>query len=325
VLAVALLVMLQGCVVPVVAPYGQQDPTQDPVASSYLAVDFHTKKVLVARNPLKRLPVAGLSKVATAVVALDWSEAAGVAMTTKVVVPNSAHPAILGQTGALGLMPGDRLSLRDALYAILMVDDGASSMAVAHLVGADLLARTGQVGDPIDHFVLQMNALAARVGMSNTRFVDPYGADNQRGRSTYSTAADMAKLAMEAANRSSMLFYSGQEQRVISVQNTAGERKLRLTNTNALIGKHGIDGLRAGNSAKAGPCLLLTALRPARIEKLPDGRTQITPQRKVVVVLNAADRFGLGERILQEGWRRYDAWYAAGMTYTSEQEFLQNL
>lgn len=320
-----LMWILTGCVATAPPAVAQSDAGRAQTTASYIVADSHSKKVLVAQQPQKRLPVAGLSKVATAIVALDWAEAAGASMTTMLVVPQSAHPGLLGQASALGLLPGDRLTLRDALYAMLMIDDTASCIAVAHLVGSDLLARTGRVGDPIAHFVLQMNALAARVGMSHTRFVDPHGLDTQRGKPSYSTAADMAKLAMEAASRSSILFYSGQGQRVVSIQGAGGDRKMKMKNTNVLVGRHGIDGLSAGMSQRAGPCLLLTAAKPSKVLKLPDGRTQITPQRQVVVVLNSSDRFRLGQSLLLEAWQRYDAWYAAGMNYTSEKEFLQNL
>ncbi len=130
---------------------------------------------------------------------------------------------------------------------------------------------------------------------------------------------------MEAASRSAILFYSGQREREVAVYKAGGDRRFKMKNMNVLVGRQGIDGFRVGTSQRAGPCLMLTAARASKIQKLPDGRTQITPQRMVVVVLNSTDHFGLGEGLLQEGWRRYDAWYAAGMTYTSGQEFLQNL
>ncbi len=322
VLPLAAGVVLSGCVATTGQSGGQAD---GPFVASYLVADSHTKKVLVSHQPVKRLPVASLVKVASAIVAIDWAEAGGVSLSTKVLVPQAAHPALLGQASVIGLMPGDYITMRDALYAMLMVNDNASCVAIADTIGRDLLMRTERTGDPIAHFTLQLNALATRLGMAHTRFSNPHGLDPKKGRGSLSTAADMAKLGIEASSRSSMLFYSGQKQRVVSVFTTVGEKRLKVKNTNGLIGIRGIDGLKVGQTAQAGPCLLLTAARPSKIQKLADGRSEITPQRMVVVILNGSDSLKLGEKLLGEGWDRYDAWYAAGMTYTSVEEFLQNL
>lgn len=293
--------------------------------SSYIVVEANTKKIFDSFDPQKKLPVASLTKVATAVTVLDWVEATNTPLSTMVVVPASAHPTAVGGANPLGLQPGDRLSLRDALYAMLMASDNASAMAVADLVGRDLLRRTGRAADPIQHFVVQMNVLAHRLGMTRTLFTNPHGLDHYNGPQPYSTAADMARLALEATSRSSFLFYSSQANRVVNVQGQLGTRKLKVTNTNQLVGRQRIDGLKTGTTMAAGPCLILTADRPPKINQMPDGRTQVTPQRIVVVVLNAIDRFGLGNQLLNNGWRGYDSWYANGMGYTETTEFLNGL
>jgi len=299
-----------------------QRPASD--VGSFIVVEANTKKILNSFDPQRKLPVASLTKVATALVVLDWSSAAGVPLSTRVTVPANAAPEVIGGASALGLRPGDSLTIRDALYSMLMASDNQSSMAVADFVGRDLLGRTGRAGDPTEYFVFQMNSLAQRLGMADTRFTNPHGLDHLPGPKPYSTAVDMAKMSLDAVRRSAFLFYSGQKSRVVVVQGFQGERRLQLTNVNELVGRQAIDGLKTGTTLQAGPCLILTAARPPKINELPDGRTQVTPQRLVVVVLNGLDRFGKGGALLQDGWARYDAWYAAGMTYVEETDFLQN-
>ena len=81
--------------------------------------------------------------------------------------------------------------------------------------------------------------------------------------------------------------------------------------TNELLGINSIDGVKTGTTARAGQCVVISAVKP------PDSRQQgethiITPRRLNVVVLGAVNRFPLAQSLLARGWQLYDSWAAAG-------------
>ncbi|MDB6116587.1 MAG: peptidase D-alanyl-D-alanine carboxypeptidase 1, partial [Verrucomicrobiaceae bacterium] len=166
--------------------------------SVVMAVDTANRKVHVAGNANQKRAVGGLAKIATTMVVLDWSEASKVSLNVLATVPDYAE-RIAGQT-YLGLQPGDKLTLRDLIYATMMGSDNVAAITLGHFVGGDLLARKGKAGDPLAEFVRNMNALAEREGCTNTQFMNPHGFENTRPL-PYSTAADIARIALYATSR----------------------------------------------------------------------------------------------------------------------------
>ena len=64
------------------------------MVNSYIVVDFHSKKILSARDVNKRMPVASLTKIATSVVVLDWAQAVNADLSANLIVPQTA--ALIG-------------------------------------------------------------------------------------------------------------------------------------------------------------------------------------------------------------------------------------
>ncbi len=286
---------------------------------AYIVVDDFTKKILAEHNANDKRPVASLVKMATAMVTLDWAEATGFDLNTLAVVPLSA--AEHGGANPMGLMPGDRISLRNCLYAALLVSDNSAAETLAAFVGTDLLNKAGQTGNPIAYFIDQMNALAATLGMARTSFTNPHGLDHMR-KPPVSTAADVARLALYAASKGSYMFYAAQKERDVSFFRGEEEKHFIVKTTNTLLGVDGIDGLKTGLTKSAGPCLAITAPEPNLVAEQPDGTAIITPRRIVVVVLGAEDRFGSARTLLLRGREQYAAWREAGRVLKSREELL---
>lgn len=275
-------------------------------AAAYAIVDNTTGYVLESANAQRKLQIGSLTKIATAMVVLDWSEARKADLNQMATVPDSAQA--LTTTGGVGFHAGDQCSLRDLLYAALMQSDNQAAQTLADHVGKAL----GAPQDPVTFFVAQMNALAERLGMTRTRFLNPHGLDDQERSLPYSTAEDLAKLTQYAMARSAFRFYVSQTERKIAVASTAGESGgYLLKNTNELLGSEGIDGVKTGTTRRAGQCLIISAARTAESQE-KDGVHTITPRRVDVVVLGAADRFAVARTLLERGWRLYDTWAAAG-------------
>ncbi len=294
-------------------------PAQTPVVDAYIVVDFHSKKILSASNATKRRQVASLTKIATAMVALDWAGATGADLGQLATVPPSA--AEIGGPNQMGLRPGDRISLRDALYCAVIGSDNWAAETVAAHVGRDLLARSGGGGQPVREFVKQMNNLAAAQGATGTKFTNPHGMDH-RGPVPHSTAADVARLAIYAMGKPAFTFFCSQAERKVTVAQAEGERAFVVKNTNKLLGTDGVDGVKTGMTRLAGGCLAISAGEKALVAELPDGRTRVAPRRLVVVVLGAPDRFGTARSLLLRGREKFLAWHEAGRPVREASELL---
>jgi D-alanyl-D-alanine carboxypeptidase (penicillin-binding protein 5/6) len=156
-----------------------------------------------------------------------------------------------------------------------------------------------------------MNALAKQLNMVRTRFVNPHGVDQNVKPLPYSTAEDLARLTQYALNKASFRFYISQKERQITFRHAGKERRYNLRNTNELLGSQGIDGVKTGRTARAGECLILSAVRESEIVKEGQG-VRIFPRRIIVVLLGSSSRFAEGGQLVGQGWQLYDQWAAGG-------------
>lgn len=295
--------------------------SRDSGGPAHIVVDFHSKKILSARNAAATRQVASLTKIATAMVALDWAAATGTDLGAVATVPASA--AAIGGPNQMGLRPGDGITLRDALYCAVIGSDNWAAETVANHVGSDLMRRSrrGARGGPVGEFVRQMNNLAKKHGAENTRFTNPHGMDHA-SPVPHSCAADIARLAIYAMGKPSFTFFCRQAEREVAVLSREGSRKFMVKNTNKLLGTDGIDGVKTGMTTKAGGCLAISAGKESLFRELPDGRTKVTPRRLVVVVLGSPDRFGASRALLARGWDQFAAWDAGGRVVRDPGEVL---
>ncbi|MGF1656360.1 MAG: D-alanyl-D-alanine carboxypeptidase family protein [Verrucomicrobiales bacterium] len=274
---------------------------------SFIVIDGTTGHILASNQPERRARVASLTKVATAVVALDWLRVSNRSASEMVVIPPEAFE---GGVNPVGLQPGDQLQLRDALASALVQSDNVAATAVAIHVGRDLLARGGPGRNPYDAFVFQMNQLAGKVGMRRTRFTNPHGLDLP-GQNPQSNAADMARLARYAIGTQGFVFYVSQKERRIEIRRAGGSQSYVLRNTNQLLGELGVNGMKTGRTRQAGDCLILSAERPPEVRQA-GAESQVTPRRIILVLLGSTNREAEGRQILSRAWGAYDAWAAAG-------------
>lgn len=289
--------------------------------SSVLVVDAFNKKVHVAGNAQSKRPVGGLAKIATAMVTLDWAEASKVGVGVLATVPSYAFQ--ISDAGTIGLQPGDQATLRDLIYATMMSSDNIAAITLGDFVGRDHLARLGRNGHPMEEFVRQMNQLAKREGARGTRFTNPHGLENSRPL-PYSTATDMARISIYAVSRPAMRFYTNQGSRSITIYRAGQQLSVPLKNTNQLLGVDLIDGVKTGNTAQSGGCVVISAEKPSSVVVQADNSSAIYRHRMVVVVLGSANPFGEARTLLHQGWAAYDRWLAAGRPITDKRQMLDH-
>jgi len=297
------------CTSAAMAQFRSTSPLGNVDAFAYSITDSASGLVLASSNATKKVQIASITKVATAVVVIDWATAKSEDLGQLVTVPQA--PADLSSPNSIGLQPGDTISLRDLLYTALMQSDNIAADAIALHVGRKLGGGPDDAGAR-DFFVSQMNALGRKIGMKSTRFLNSHGLDDLEDKLPHSTAADVAVLTNYALGRNGFLFYVSQKTRKISWQRAAGEAAtIELKSTNEILGLDSIDGVKTGRTTLAGSCLVISAAQPP--DSKPDGdRHIITPRRLTIVVLNSGTRFDTARALLTSGWKLLDQWATAG-------------
>lgn len=283
-------------------------------AQAYIVVDSKTGYILQEQESKQKRQVGSLTKIATAAVVLDWIEHKSGSLTDVATIPPQAFVGVT--ENHIGFQPGDRVELRDLLYAALVQSDNIAAYTLGSHVGAQLqsvapAAENSKKISSADIFVSQMNALAKTLKMEKTRFVNPTGIDQNVKPTPFSTAEDMARLARYVMNKASFRFYVSQKERQISFDHQGQKRNYILRNTNELLGRDGIDGVKTGETAKAGQCLILSANREAEV--VTEGQmTTVYPRHLIIVLLGSTNRFGEGDQLARSGWQVYDQWVAGG-------------
>jgi D-alanyl-D-alanine carboxypeptidase (penicillin-binding protein 5/6) len=275
---------------------------------AFIIADAQTGFVLQESKSKDKRQIGSLTKIATAMVVLDWAEHKGGDLNQFVAIPPSAFVGTLENN--VGFRPGDEIALRDLLYAALVQSDNVAAYALASYVGSQIQAPTPKLS-AIDVFVTQMNALAKQLKMEKTRFVNPHGVDTNVKPLPYSTAEDVARITRYALNKASFRFYVSQKERQISWRRGGKEQRYLLRNTNELLGTNGIDGVKTGQTARAGQCLVLTSSRESQVVQEAQG-TRVFPRRIIVVLLGSSNRFGEGAQLVAQAWQLYDQWAAGG-------------
>lgn len=279
-------------------------------AEASITIDATTGHVLARSNADKKRQVGSLTKIATAMVVLDWAKQQSGDLAQVATVPPAAF--LGSSTNNINLQPGDTMTLRDLLYAALVQSDNIAAYTLADHVGRSLAGTLGPASEratPGDIFVQQMNALAKHLGMERTRFLNPSGLDERE--KPYSTAEDIARLTAYAMNSAGFRFYVSQREREIAIGRGLERLRYLLRNTNELLGVDSIDGVKTGQTPRAGQCLVLSAARPSEVVQ-QGTTTLVTPRRLIVVLLGSPERFGEGSQMLARGWQLYDDWAARG-------------
>lgn len=216
--------------------FAVQMPTAQAVgtsASSVVLMEADSGRVLYEKNGAESRLIASITKLMTALVALET----GPNLKRTVTVPASCVGA---EGSSLYLKAGEQISLEGLLYGMLLHSGNDAALAVAELCGGS-----------VEQFVARMNEKAQSLGMKHTHFENPNGLD---GETHYSSAYDMALLARACLNR--------EELREIVSTKTIHIDGRSLKNHNKLLWScEGCIGLKTGFTKKAGRTLVSAAER----------------------------------------------------------------
>jgi len=200
-------------------------------ASSAALIEQSSGRVLYRQNADEERLIASITKIMTAVAALEHADLNQTYTVT-------AEDMVEGSS--MYLKPGDVLCLEELLYGLMLASGNDAALAVAHCVSGE-----------VENFVALMNETAQRLGMTHTHFANPNGLDAE---GHYSSAADMAVLAAYALKNQDF-------RRIVSTASvTIGERY--LANHNKLLRMYqGCIGIKTGYTKAAGRTLVSAAAR----------------------------------------------------------------
>ncbi|GIH51418.1 D-alanyl-D-alanine carboxypeptidase (penicillin-binding protein 5/6) [Microbispora rosea] len=223
----------------------QAAATPSVTAREAYLVDTTDGTVQFAKRETRRVPVASLTKVMTAYVVRRQARLDDVVTITKADI---RHATAGGATTA-GLRAGERLTVRDLLYGLMLPSGADAAHALAE-----------RYGPGTAKFVAKMNAAARRLGLRDTRYANPDGLPSK----AYSTARDQATLAVAALRDPVIATVARTPRRAVG--KSALHRAHVWHNTNDLL-DDGAVGLKTGFTSQAGYCLSFAAVR--------DGRTYV--------------------------------------------------
>jgi D-alanyl-D-alanine carboxypeptidase (penicillin-binding protein 5/6) len=247
-------------------------------AKSAILVDARTGTVLFEKNAQTRRAPASTTKIMTATLLLEHGglDRAVTASTSACRTPYAN----------LHLRPGEKIALRDMLYAILLRSANDGCVAAAETVA-------GSVPD----FVEMMNYKAREIGCTDTHFVTPNGLYDPNH---YTTAADLAKMAIYASQYPLFNEIVATREKVIARSIARTDSLMR--NHNRLLARYpGCDGIKTGYVRQSGKCLVASATHEEAGQRW----------RLISVVLNSPNTYHDSAVLLNYGFAHFKPVFVA--------------
>jgi len=222
-------------------------------SSIVMVFDEQSQSSVFDKNSHKIVPIASITKLMTAMVILDANLSLDEVLT---IGEDNFWSRIKSR-----LKIGTKFTRAELLQLALMSSENRAAL---------MLAKSYPGG--LEKFIPAMNAKAARLGMKDTKFLDPTGLDHNN----VSTAQDLVKMVVAASGYSVIHKYTTTSSHEVDV----GKKSLRYHNTNPLVSstEWNIGISKTGYIHEAGNCLVMQTV----INKIP----------VVIVILNSRTKSG---------------------------------
>lgn len=247
---------------PKIASYPKLNSAAYPISNlsceGAIIMDDNSKVILFAKNENNRLPMASTVKIMTALTALDYFK-----MDDVLEIKND-HTA----GTVVGFKKGEQFLFEDLLYAMLLPSGNDAALAIA---------QNYKKGE--EEFIEKMNENAQKFNLTNTRFVDSSGLDDERD---YTTVKDLARLASISIQNQNFSKIVATKNKIISAINS--KKQYNLHNLNRLLGSDGVNGIKTGFTDEAKGILVTSRVK--------------NNNTFIIVVMKSQDRFLDTERLL---------------------------
>lgn len=232
-------------------------------AAAEIAMELQTGKVLEEGNADSKMPMASTTKIMTAIIVIEDCD-----LNEVITVADSA----VGVEGSsIYLQKGEKLSVRDLLYGLMLRsgNDSAAALAIHH-------------SGSIEKFVEEMNARAKKLGVNDTQFKNPSGLPAE---GHYTTARNLCEIARYAMQNQTF-------REIVSTKNYTGEYRSFVNKNKMLATCEGANGVKTGYTVKAGRCLVSSAERNG--------------MDVVCVVLNCPEMYERSRNIIDGCFNKYE-------------------
>lgn len=203
-------------------------------AGESILIDILTSKILYGKNSDKKAPIASLTKIMTAIIAIENYN-----LDEVITVPKEA----ISQKGAtIFLREGEKMTVLNLLYGLLLYSGNDAAFTLASKMG-------------VDNFVLKMNEKAKKLGL-NINYEDPTGLSEKNK----AVVKDLGFLTIYALrNKTFAKIVSTNEKEIWAVDKSF---KHILRNTNRLLRDYpGTYGVKTGYTEEAQHCLIVANAR----------------------------------------------------------------
>ena len=207
------------------------EPAPATSGAAAIVIDARTGDQLYGKDPREERPIASTTKLMTALLTLERADLDDVFTAA----PYTASAI----ESKIGLMPGERMTVRDLLKALVL--ESANDAAVT-------LAK-GVAGSP-EAFVREMNRRAVALGLRDTSYANPIGLDDPEN---YSSARDLAALARRLLTNREFAHIADLPMATLR----SGDHKRTIDNRNTLVQEYPfVNGVKTGHTIGAGYVLV---------------------------------------------------------------------
>lgn len=238
-------------------------------AETAALIDVTSGRIIAEKQGDKRMRIASLTKILTAIVALEEGNSQEIVTT-----PPGAYAK---EGSSIYLKRGEKMKMEDMLYGLMLRSGNDAAVAIAE-----------HVGGSVDGFARMMNEKAQYIGMRSSHFTNPHGLDDSDNH--YSTANDMALLTAYALRNPEFKKIVSTQVKHIPWEGEQWDRK--LLNKNKMLRLYeGADGVKTGYTKIAKRCLSSSATRNG--------------QQLAIVVLNAPQDWNDSMSWMDYGFANY--------------------
>ncbi|AWB45046.1 D-alanyl-D-alanine carboxypeptidase [Paenibacillus sp. CAA11] len=242
------------------------EPTTHAQAAALM--DVESGRLLYEHQGDRILPIASLTKIMTAIVAIEHGK-----LDESVEVGKNAYAK---EGSSIYLQLGEKMKLEHMLYGLMLRSGNDAATAIAE-----------HVGGSEEGFVHLMNAKAKFLGLTRTHFANPHGLD---AKDHYSTASDLARITAYALHNPKFREIVRTPSKSVPNPNDAWDYKW-LNKNKMLRFYEGADGVKTGYTKIARRCLVSSATRDQ--------------QQLVAVTLNDGDDWNDHRQLLDYGFKHY--------------------
>ena len=202
----------------------------------YAVYDKLSGRCIYGKDENKQTAMASTTKIMTSIVVVENCNLDDIVTVT-------AKAAGTGGS-RLGLQTGDKITVNDLLYGLMLRSGNDAAVALAiHTSGS------------VEEFAKLMNQKAEELGLKDTNFVTPHGLDNSEH---YTTAYELAKITDYALKNETIAKIVKTKTATIYINGNS----MQINNTNELLGNvEGVYGVKTGFTNNAGRCLVTSVKR----------------------------------------------------------------